>query len=144
MAARSCPKCGSTRTRGDECLHCGIYTSKSLAYLARGGPAQVLPTASAAGHMAAVPFKVYGAEMQFVELELATGVAAVAEAGTGSAGATGSAGGALLGALFGGGTAAAGESSETGAGGEGASGDSAGGGRGGRRGGDSSTCSTEG
>ena len=38
--------------------------------------------ASAAGHMAAVPFKVYGGEMQFVELELATGVAAVAEAGS--------------------------------------------------------------
>src|SRR5882672_11966167 len=81
MAARSCPKCGSTKIEGDECLHCGIYISKYLAYLARGGPAQVAPTASAVGHMAAVPFKVYGAEMQFVELELATGVAAVAEAG---------------------------------------------------------------
>ena len=82
MAARSCPKCGSTKIEGDECLHCGIYVSKYLAYLARGGPAQVAPTASAAGHMAAVPFKVYGGEMQFVELELATGVAAVAEAGS--------------------------------------------------------------
>src|SRR6266478_657102 len=82
MAARSCPKCGSTKIEGDECLHCGIYISKYLAYLARGGPAQVAPTASAVGHMAAVPFKVYGAEMQFVELELATGVAAVAEAGS--------------------------------------------------------------
>jgi len=82
MAARSCPKCGSTKIEGDECLHCGIYISKYLAYLARGGPAQVAPTASAAGHMAAVPFKVYGAEMQFVELELASGVAAVAEAGS--------------------------------------------------------------
>src|SRR3989442_9087797 len=82
MAVRSCPKCGSTKIEGDECLHCGIYVSKYLAYLARGGPAQVAPTASAAGHMAAVPFKVYGGEMQFVELELATGVAAVAEAGS--------------------------------------------------------------
>src|SRR5258708_19766722 len=82
MAARSCPKCGSTKIEGDECLHCGIYISKYLVYLARGGPAQGAPTASAAGHMAAVPFKVYGAEMQFVELEVAPGVAAVAEAGT--------------------------------------------------------------
>src|SRR2546422_1507719 len=82
MAVRSCPKCGSTKIEGDECLHCGIYISKYLAYLARGGPAQVAPTASAVGHMAAVPFKVYGAEMQFVELELATGVAPVAEAGS--------------------------------------------------------------
>src|SRR2546427_1850735 len=86
MAARSCPKCGSTKIEGDECLHCGVYISKYVAYLARGGPAQVTAApaapAAAAGHMAPVAYKVYGAEMQFVELELAPGVAAVAEAGS--------------------------------------------------------------
>src|SRR6267142_2959545 len=87
MAARSCPKCGSTKIEGDECLHCGIYISKYLAYLARGGAPQVpaAPAAApavAAGHMAPLVYKVYGGEMQFVELELPPGVAAVAEAGS--------------------------------------------------------------
>ena len=83
MAVRQCPKCGSTKIEGDECLHCGIYLSKYLAYLARGGAAQAAAApAAAAGHMAPLAYKVYGGEMQFVELELPPGVAAVAEAGS--------------------------------------------------------------
>ena len=87
MAVTQCPKCGSTKIEGDECLHCGIYISKYLAFLAKGGLAQIkapaaTPPASPAGHMMAVEYKIAGAEMQFVELALPPGAAAIAEAGS--------------------------------------------------------------
>lgn len=87
MAVTQCPKCGSTKIEGDECLHCGIYISKYLAFVAKGGVAQLktpAATASAtpAGHMTALEYNIAGADMQFVELALPPGAAAIAEAGS--------------------------------------------------------------
>lgn len=87
MAVTQCPKCGSTRIEGDECLHCGIYISKYVAFVAKGGLAQLktpapTPPATPAGHMMALEFKIAGAEMQFVELALPPSAAAIAEAGS--------------------------------------------------------------
>lgn len=82
MSVPTCPKCGSTKIEGDECLRCGIVISKYQAYLrwkesglVGGGPAPV-------GQMHVVDFKLLGDDMQYVEIELDPGEAAVAEAGS--------------------------------------------------------------
>src|ERR671937_1474761 len=93
--AQACPKCGSTKIEGDECLHCGIYISKYLAYLAkRAAPATPAGATAAVGTSVAtgaagvasdsmdeVDFKLFGDDIQFVEIELDPGEAAVAEPG---------------------------------------------------------------
>ena len=82
--AATCPKCGSTRVQGDECLQCGIYLSKYQAHIvkqsamASGFPPHG-PTPS--GIMDEITYKVEGADIQFIDVELGPGQAAVAEPG---------------------------------------------------------------
>jgi uncharacterized protein (TIGR00266 family) len=77
----TCPKCGSSKIEGDECLHCGIYISKYLAYLEKRGQAAPAAGAPALPRMQPIEYKIVGDDLQFVDVELAPGAAAVAEAG---------------------------------------------------------------
>jgi uncharacterized protein (TIGR00266 family) len=83
--AATCPKCGSTRIQGDECLQCGIYLSKYQAHLLAQSTGAGFPPpphpAGPAGPMDDIKYKVEGEDIQFVDVELAPGQAAVAEPG---------------------------------------------------------------
>ncbi len=83
------PKCGSTKIENDECLRCGIFVSKSLAYL-RWKESGLVPGTPQPqrqgpepepGQMQVIDFRLLGDDMQYVEIELDPGEAAVAEAG---------------------------------------------------------------
>ena len=83
----TCPKCGSTKVENDECLQCGIYLSKYRAHLLRkaGGASGAPPVAPEGGGltepMQEIGYKILGGDIQFVEVELEPGRAAVAEPG---------------------------------------------------------------
>ena len=81
MSVPTCPKCGSTKIENDECLHCGIFVSKYAAYLRWKESGLVPGAAPPMGHMQVVDFQLRGDDMQYVEIELDPGEAAVAEAG---------------------------------------------------------------
>lgn len=83
MSVPACPKCGSTKIQNDECLHCGIFVSKYLAYLRwkESGLVPGAPPSQGQGQMHVVDYRLLGDDMQYVEIELDPGEAAVAEAG---------------------------------------------------------------
>jgi uncharacterized protein (TIGR00266 family) len=82
MSVPACPKCGSTKIENDECLHCGIFISKYQAFLRWKESGLVGGGPTPAGGMHVIDYRLLGDDMQYVEVELDPGEAAVAEAGS--------------------------------------------------------------